>query len=54
MDKVAGADQAKASWIDPRTGDSTSAGKFPNKGVQAFTTPEGWEDALLILESSKE
>jgi hypothetical protein len=54
MDKVAGADQAKASWIDPRTGDSSPVGKFPNKGVQAFTTPEGWEDALLILEPSKD
>jgi hypothetical protein len=54
MDKVAGADRAKAFWIDPRTGDSVSAGNFPNKGVQAFSTPEGWEDALLILEPSKD
>ena len=43
--------QASASWIDPRTGKSVSIGEVPNSGVQQFTTPEGWEDALLILES---
>ena len=50
MDKFAGGSQAKASWIDPRTGDATAAGSFPNSGVQAFSTPEGWEDALLVVE----
>ncbi len=42
--------QASAFWIDPRTGASVSIGKVPNSGVGEFTTPEGWEDALLILE----
>jgi hypothetical protein len=41
---------ANASWIDPRTGKSISIGEVPNNGVQRLTTPEGWEDALLILE----
>ena len=50
MDKFTAGKEAKASWIDPRTGESASAGTFPNSGVQAFATPEGWEDALLILE----
>ncbi len=50
MSKVAGAEKVKASWIDPRTGDSLAAGSFPQAGVAAFTTPAGWEDALLILE----
>ena len=45
--------QASAFWIDPRTGKSVSIGEVPNSGVQQFTTPEGWEDALLILESPK-
>jgi hypothetical protein len=40
----------RASWIDPRTGDITAAGIFPNKGVQSFTTPDGMEDSLLVLE----
>ncbi len=42
---------ARAFWIDPRTGKSLSIGEVPNSGVQQFTTPDGWEDALLILES---
>lgn len=50
MDKCTAAGQVKASWINPRTGDVTAAGVFPNTGVQAFSTPEGWEDALLVLE----
>ena len=49
--KFAGGDQAGAFWIDPRTGKSLSIGKIPNSGVGQFTTPDGWEDALLILES---
>ncbi len=52
MDKFTAGTQAKASWIDPRSGESASAGIFPNSGVQAFSTPEGWDDALLILEPS--
>jgi hypothetical protein len=54
LDKLAPAagagGQAQATWIDPRTGDSTAAGKFPPKGTQEFTTPQGWEDALLVFE----
>jgi len=50
MDKLAAGTQAKASWIDPKTGDAASAGSFPASGVQAFSTPEGWEDALLVVE----
>jgi len=50
MDKFAAGNQAKAFWVDPRTGDSAPAGSFPASGVQAFSTPEGWEDALLVLE----
>jgi len=53
MDKFAAGNQAKASWIDPRTGDSAPAGSFPASGAQAFSTPEGWEDALLVLEAAK-
>jgi hypothetical protein len=51
MDKVA-APQVGARWIDPKTGSVTAAGSFPNTGVSAFSSPEGWEDAVLILEPS--
>jgi Putative collagen-binding domain of a collagenase len=42
--------QASAYWIDPRSGKSESIGELPKSGVQQFTTPVDWEDALLILE----
>ena len=45
--------QVKASWIDPRTGDSAPIGVFGNTGVKPFATPAGWEDALLVLEAAK-
>jgi hypothetical protein len=48
--KFIGGKEANAFWIDPRTGKSISIGKFPGRGVGEFTTPEGWEDALLILD----
>lgn len=41
-----------AHWIDPKTGNSTGAGSFLNAGTQPFSTPAGWEDTILILESS--
>jgi hypothetical protein len=44
------AEKVHALWIDPKTGKATSAGNFSNTGVQSFTTPEGWEDALLVIE----
>ena len=40
----------RAQWVDPRTGSATPAGTVSG-GMQEFTTPEGWEDALLVLES---
>ncbi len=40
----------EAFWIDPRTGGSISIGSFPNRGEQSFSTPDEWEDALLIVE----
>ncbi len=52
VEKIAGGAAAAAFWIDPRTGERTAIGTFPAQGVRAFTTPEGWEDALLILEAA--
>jgi hypothetical protein len=51
MAKVSGGKNAAAIWIDPRTGKTVRIGTFPNRGVREFSTPEGWEDALLVLES---
>ena len=51
MGKITAASQAKVFWIDPRTGESVTVGQFANKGVKPFSTPDGWEDALLVLEA---
>jgi hypothetical protein len=51
MNKITAGKKVKAFWIDPKTGDSVSIGRFSNAGVQTFSTPDGWEDALLIAES---
>jgi hypothetical protein len=48
MDKLANA--VNASWIDPRTGESQTIGRRANSGTASFSTPESWEDALLVLE----
>ena len=53
MDKISGAGKVKASWIDPKSGDSTPAGSFPNTGVQAFSTPEGWEETGAVETGSR-
>jgi hypothetical protein len=52
LDKLTTGNQAKAVWIDPRTGAATPAGSFPARGSRPFSTPEGAEDALLVLEPS--
>jgi hypothetical protein len=51
MRKIA-AQEVDARWIDPRTGEAVAASRFSNRGVQPFSTPEGWEDALLLLEAA--
>ncbi len=50
MNKLAGS-QVEAFWIDPRTGEKQAIGHFATTGVQPFSTPDTWEDALLILET---
>jgi hypothetical protein len=40
-------------WVDPRTGRATPTGQEPNTGVKSFTTPDDWEDSLLVLEAAE-
>jgi hypothetical protein len=54
MAKFTGGEKAKAIWIDPNSGDSTEIGSFPAKSVREFSTPDGWDDALLVLEAPDE
>jgi len=48
--KLARARRARAFWVDPRDGKVEEAGEFSANITQCFTTPVGWEDALLIVE----
>lgn len=53
MDAITASKRLKAYWIDPVTGNSENIGNFKSKGIRSFSTPSGWEDALLILEALK-
>jgi hypothetical protein len=53
LNKIGSGGAVKASWVDPRTGSSQAAGESSTSGTASFSTPEGWEDALLILEPSR-
>lgn len=52
MDKITGANKVKAFWIDPKTAVSVAIAAFPNTAEKSFSTPDDWEDALLVLEPS--
>jgi hypothetical protein len=39
-------------WVNPITGDPKPVSQESNTGVKSFSTPDGWEDALLILEAA--
>jgi Protein of unknown function (DUF4038)/Putative collagen-binding domain of a collagenase len=51
--KLAKGRAATAFWLDPRNANRLPIETLVNTGTQAFETPAGWEDALLILESSR-
>jgi hypothetical protein len=50
LSKLAG-EECDAFWIDPRSAKSSPVGHFVNQAEQSFSTPSGWEDALLVLEA---
>ena len=50
LDKLDSAGQFSGFWIDPRDGKQKPIGKLPTAAAPRFSTPEGWEDAILVLE----
>jgi len=52
MNKITAGSKVNAFWIDPKNGDSVPIGIFSNTAVRSFSTPDEWEDAILILETS--
>jgi hypothetical protein len=53
MGKVTAGNKAEAFWIDPRNGESTTMGSFTTKVIKSFSTPDGWEDSLLLLRAKE-
>lgn len=53
MEKLSG-DAVRATWFNPRTGDTQPAGEFPSQGEQEFTCPsQGFgADWVLILDDA--
>jgi len=51
LDKIA-APRVSLAWINPGTGATTPLGVADSTGPRTFTTPAGWDDALLILEAA--
>lgn len=50
MSRLAG--PVKAWWYDPRNGRAHLAGEFANQGAQAFTSPLGGQDWVLVLDEA--
>lgn len=50
MDRLTGS-TVRARWVNPETGVVTMIGDFPNAGTRSFTTPDGWSDAVLLLDA---
>jgi hypothetical protein len=50
MNKITAAKMSMA-WVNPKIGDMVPLGSAPNTGVKTFSTPDGWEDAMLVLEA---
>jgi hypothetical protein len=53
LNKLAGSQGVKAVWINPKTGDAVTTQSFRTRGLRQFSTPEGWEDAFLVVEPTK-
>jgi hypothetical protein len=51
LSKLRPGSDVKVFWIDPRDGHSQVVGTLPASGSHSFSTPDGWEDALLVLEA---
>jgi hypothetical protein len=50
LDSLSPSPFAQAYWIDPTSGERTSAGTHPVINPVSFTTPSGWADAVLLIE----
>jgi hypothetical protein len=52
MGKITAGSSVYAKWFNPATGEYLAVGTFPASGSKEFTTPPGWEDAVLYLSAT--
>jgi len=52
LGKITAADSAAAWWVDPTSGVRTKIGTYRATGTRVFAQPNGWQDAVLLLEKS--
>jgi hypothetical protein len=52
--KITTSENVRATWINPETGDATLAGVFPNSGLRPLTPALSSEDAVLLLEATRD
>jgi hypothetical protein len=50
LDVLSPGRRGTAGWIDPRNGERVPAVEYAAGEAPVFTTPPGWEDALLLVE----
>jgi len=53
MSKLTAISSAEVFWVDPASGTQKGVGTFPNTGTQSFSSPDGWEDAVLLVEGKR-
>lgn len=49
MDRITAGDRVTVRWFDPRSGEEDVIGNISTSGTPSFSTPAGWEDAVLLL-----
>jgi hypothetical protein len=49
LQKLTALKENQAHWVDPRNGERSSAIDLHGQNTPDFSTPPGWEDALLII-----
>ncbi len=52
MSKITPHSLYTVTWVDPQKGVKNEIGNFKNTNTKVFSTPKGWEDALLLIEAN--
>ena len=50
LSSITASDSATGWWIDPLTGARTKIGTFSTSEDHTFSHPQGWQDAILLIE----